>query len=570
MEAPSWKEVRQEIMLTILPDQAPYLVSLEPKLPKPKFVDCLPNGELLHAIRLTPVGMQELTPRFVYLTGEPSMNLSTDNSPPNPRRINYLAMAKPKALGEGPPILRHLKRETGLGTAVMKQVRASHPGDPLRQVEEFFHYFYVPAATGRKRVASAKTDQAYRVRLATVVKKLAAMNLAVRNLDEISAKQIKLMFLALEKEGWSASWMANVNTVVRRFGIWIGKPDMCPRLPQLLEQPWSAQRRYAATDPKDWESKQIDVEMYLCKIELVSPVTALQLRLAKAFGVRVQEFLMFRPEKAQRGDHLYVQDGTKGGRPRLVPIETDEQRDLLEQAKEIAKSHPLGLIVAKKGLSLKQATNHFYNTVRKAGVSRKALGVTTHGLRHGYACAIYKKLTGADAPVLGGKFVQPEVDKAARMDVAERLGHSRTQITSAYLGSHRTFSRIKKANMDLLINVLEKDPVIQEMAEQAGLSQVCVLGSVADGEPVSKVGTIVLGYQAIAQANQTQVQADAAALSTVAQMASRAGALMGVVGTAVSMLVVSNEVSTFELIGLGLLSGRKGSKPGASMQGGVA
>ena len=497
------------------------------------------------------------------------MNLSTDSPPPNPRRVNYLAMAKPKALGDGPPILRRLKKETGLGISVMKRVRASHPGNPLMQIDEFFDHFYIPAATGRKRAASAKTDHAYRVRLAAVVKKLSEMNLAVRNLDEISAKQIKLMFLALEKERWSASWMANVNTTVRRFGIWIGKPDLCPRLPLLLEQPWSAQRRYAATDPKDWESKQIDVEMYLCKIELVSPVTALQLRLAKAFGVRVQEFLMFRPEKAQRGDHLYVQDGTKGGRPRLVPIETDEQRDLLEKALEIAKGHPLGLIVAKKGLSLKQATNHFYNTVRKAGVSRKALGVTTHGLRHGYACAIYKKLTGQDAPVLGGKFVQPEVDKAARMDVAERMGHSRTQITSAYLGSHQTFSRIKKANMDILLSVLEKDPVIQAMAEQAGLSQVCVLGSVADGEPVSKVGTIVLGYHAIAQTNQTQIQADAVALSIVAQMASRAGTLLGVVGTAVSMMGVSNEVSTFELIGLGLLSGNKGRKAGELVQGGL-
>ncbi|MDP1999628.1 MAG: site-specific integrase [Rhodoferax sp.] len=497
------------------------------------------------------------------------------NQPPKFHEAAYRAAIstlklKKKPLGEGPAIVRHLKKETGLGSEVMQLVRKSHPGDPLRQIEEFFDHFYIPAATGRKRVASGQTDRAYRVRLATAVKKLTAMNFAVKNLEEISAKQIKLMFLAFEKEGWSASWMANVNTTVRRFGIWIGKPDLCPRLPLLLENPSAAQRRHAPTEPKDWESKQIDIEMYLAQIELVSPVTALQLRLAKAFGVRVQEFLMFRPDKAQRGDCLYVQDGTKGGRPRLVPIETDEQRAVMEQAREIAKDHPLGLIVAKKGLTLTQATNHFYNTVRKAGITRKSLGVTTHGLRHGYACEIYKRMTGVDAPVLGGKYVDPAVDKAARMDIAERLGHSRTVITNAYLGSHLNFSRVKKENMDILITVLEQDPVIQAMAEQAGLSQVCVLGSVADGEPVSKVGTLVLGYHAIAQTNQTQGQADAVALSIVAQMASRAGTLLGVVGTAVSMMGVSNEVSTFELIGLGLLSGNKGRKTGELVQGEMA
>ena len=52
-------------------------------------------------------------------------------------------------------------------------------------------------------------------------------------------------------------------------------------------------------------------------------------------------------------------------------------------------------------------------------------------------------------------------------------------------------------------------------------------------------------------------------------MASRAGTLLGVVGTAVSMMGVSNEVSTFELIGLGLLSGNKGRKAGELVQGGL-
>lgn len=487
------------------------------------------------------------------------LNEGNDNSgsnagPPQPSGATKTpGITKIRNIGDGPPILRHLKKETGLGVDAMKYVKKHHPGDPLRQVTEYFDRFYLPAATGRKRAASHKTDLAYRVRLTTVVRKLAELNMPIQNLDEIGTKQVKALFKAFEKEGWSASWMANVNTVVRRFGIWIGKPDLCPRLPLLLEQPWSAQRRYASTDPKDWESKQVDIGMYMAKIELVSPVTAVQLELATEFGVRVQEFLMFRPNEAERGGHLYVKDGTKGGRPRLVPIETKSQRDILNRAKEIAANHPLGLMVAKRGLNLKQAINHFYNTVRKAGISRKALGITAHGLRHGYACRIYKQLTGADAPVLGGRFVDPIADKKARLDIAERLGHSRMAVVSAYIGSHRTFSRMKKENLDHLVQVLENDPTLTEMAMTAGFSQICVLGAPADGEPVNKGGIILIGYQAAPQQGQTQEEADAQALTAAGELAARAGSLLGVVGTTVRLSWVGSEIPTFELIGLGIM-----------------
>lgn len=478
------------------------------------------------------------------------LEIATERENPRPRWSTQ-AQGKPDVQRPGATTIvqRLRKAETGMGAEVMKYVKKHHPGDPLRQINEYFDQFYIPAATGRKRTASLKTDRAYRVRLTAVVKKLDEMNMSIQNLDEMTPRQVKALFLAFEKEGLSASWMANINTVVRRFGIWIGKPDLCPRLPLLLDQPWSAQRRYVATDPKDWESKQVDIEMCLSQIELESPVTALQLRLAKAFGVRVQEFLMFRPLSAQRGaDHIYVKDGTKGGRPRLVPIETNEQRELLERAKEIAAQHPMGLLVAKKGLNLKQAINHFYNTVKKVGVQRKELGITAHGLRHGYACAIYKQLTGEDAPVLGGKYVEPELDKTARLDIAERLGHSRADVVSAYIGSHRTFSRVKKDNLNHLVQVLEGDATMKELAR--GFGRIVVLGGAANGEPLNKRDNLVIGYEAKTQDGQSQSEADTQAITKATELAARAGSLLGVIGTTVRLSWVDDSYATFELIGL--------------------
>jgi integrase len=61
--------------------------------------------------------------------------------------------------------------------------------------------------------------------------------------------------------------------------------------------------------------------------------------------------------------------------------------------------------------------------------------VTAHGLRHGYAAERYQAETGMAPPVATDERADAAVDFAARRLVSESLGHSRTQITSVYLGS---------------------------------------------------------------------------------------------------------------------------------------
>ena len=63
-----------------------------------------------------------------------------------------------------------------------------------------------------------------------------------------------------------------------------------------------------------------------------------------------------------------------------------------------------------------------------------------HGLRHNYAQWRYKALTGQACPKDGGaptKALTPAdkiADREARMIIAEELGHSRLDVTKAYLG----------------------------------------------------------------------------------------------------------------------------------------
>ena len=131
---------------------------------------------------------------------------------------------------------------------------------------------------------------------------------------------------------------------------------------------------------------------------------------------------------------LRIERGTKGGRLRLVAIRNDEQRSALELALQFAphSSSHLGHL----GLTLKQSLKRFDNVMRKAGVTKKQLGVTAHGLRHQFAQELHVELMDVQAPVRGGDIcVDPETLKNALLEIARQLGHNRTQIVNAYCGS---------------------------------------------------------------------------------------------------------------------------------------
>jgi integrase len=131
---------------------------------------------------------------------------------------------------------------------------------------------------------------------------------------------------------------------------------------------------------------------------------------------------------------LRVERGTKGGRLRFVAIRNDEQRAAIEMALPFAphaSSH-----LGHPGLTLKQSLKRFDNVMRKAGVTRRHLGVTAHGLRHQFAQEFHVELTDVQAPVRGGEAcVDAAILKAALLEIARQLGHNRPQIVNAYCGS---------------------------------------------------------------------------------------------------------------------------------------
>jgi integrase len=157
----------------------------------------------------------------------------------------------------------------------------------------------------------------------------------------------------------------------------------------------------------------------------------MSLRLQQAFGLRREEAIKIQPRWADRGKYLHLKASwTKGGRERTVPIRTQAQRALLEQAKRLAGS---GSLIPGGRQYIEQLRIYERHTAN-AGLSKM------HGLRHAYAQQRYLELTGWASPHAGGPAkeqltaAQRQADQRARLTISAELGHVRAQITAVYVG----------------------------------------------------------------------------------------------------------------------------------------
>jgi len=121
---------------------------------------------------------------------------------------------------------------------------------------------------------------------------------------------------------------------------------------------------------------------------------------------------------------------TKGGKERIIPIRTEEQREVLNRARRLAG---LGSLIPSSRNYAQQLRVYEGNTLR-AGLSRM------HGLRHAYAQHRYEELTGWPCPAAGGPVAkeltleQCELDHEVRLIISRELGHEREAVVGAYLG----------------------------------------------------------------------------------------------------------------------------------------
>lgn len=433
----------------------------------------------------------------------------------------------------GPPILKAIRKEAGMGLKVLARVQKLWPGDPLRQVSEFFADFVIPAATGRKRTVGIKTEEIYLVQMRVMVRQLSDLNMPIQNLGELSARHVAALTRFYEAEGLSASSLQKKNTVLRRFGTWMGKPDMAPRLRDLVTDPSRAMRSYSAVESKAWSTNGVDPEVVFKRMDLECSVAGLQLRLQHAYGLRPREVVMLKALTADQGKNLFVTDGTKGGRARMVPIDTPRKRELLERAKEIARGNTRGVLSAKPSQSLRVALKRYYYLAERVGLTKAKLGVTLHGLRHEFAGDLFKQITGVDAPVNGGRIDDPELVRRAMQATSEQLGHGRKDAGAAYLGSSRHMDYTQRKNLGWFIDRLENNQDVLAAVKACGPSSWWAVGPVAAGKQLR--GPWILAYRSEAGLVQgaDQAQADMAIGAQAFAVAAAASRAVGQVATIV-------------------------------------
>ena len=243
-------------------------------------------------------------------------------------------------------------------------------------------------------------------------------------------KHMQALAKAWEERGLSASTLQNNLSTFRIFAGWIGKAGMVEPTDRYVT-PGAATRTSIATQDRSWSAQNVDIAAKLAEVTAKDARVGLQMALQATFGLRARESMQLRPNVADKGSYLALTVGTKGGRDRVVPIDTPEKRELIDKAKTFAASKLAS--TSDPNLTLAQAKNHYYHVLRACGITR-AQGLTSHGLRHGYANDRYEQISGTPSPVRGGTPLDRETDQAARLEVAEELGHSRESITTHYLG----------------------------------------------------------------------------------------------------------------------------------------
>ena len=301
-------------------------------------------------------------------------------------------------------------------------------------------------ALGRSRLTgSAKTTYNHKKEAAGFVKYLRSLGFWVQEWSNVTNKHVAAVVAQWKSEGLSTatikSYMAGVRAVCLAYGNDRIHED---------NDAFGIERRVYISN----QDKSVSDEAYREAVRALEQGddknrrVGLMLRLQREFGLRLEESIKLNPFRDAEGSLLHVHVGTKGGRPRWVPIRTETQRALLEDAKTSGFYPSIRSGLIPKGIKEKTWRGTVYRAVRAQGFTKGAVG-TMHGLRHAYCHARYEELTGFKCPV---KFTAAEAYKAqaleragpdwrnadekARCTLREELGHGvgREDIDSQYLG----------------------------------------------------------------------------------------------------------------------------------------
>jgi hypothetical protein len=245
---------------------------------------------------------------------------------------------------------------------------------------------------------------------------------------QMTAQSLKPKHVEKLVERWHAECrctgtIKNRMSALRWWAEKVGKKNVVARSNAAYA---IANRVYVTNESK---AKTLDANQVAA---IRDPYARMSVRLQSGFGLRREASIKIVAAWADRGDCLVLKASwNKGGREIRVPILRAEQRQLLDEAKALAKGKSL---VAPGYQTYRDYLQHFRYECERVGIH------AFHGHRHSYAQARYRELSGWECPARGGptsKQLTPgnkEIDREARLTISREMGHNREQITAVYLG----------------------------------------------------------------------------------------------------------------------------------------
>lgn len=253
-------------------------------------------------------------------------------------------------------------------------------------------------------------------------------------------------------------------TCCRRLLTLLGKRELLPCGVLLREYLKTAQidlpvpRWLYPTHARGLSARGVNYKKVLARIPRRSLHIRRVLWLKVIFGLRVRECVRQKLAECLAEDGLRLKDGGKGGLARFVPFPTHHPdwrtwRRMLRHLVAAAKSNSDGLLMPQ-GTSLEQARGEIFVALSRVGVHKRAMGITSHGVRHDAALEAFFALTGLPAPALrrlpysaymgSDGHPLPSVSEAM-LRISRQLGHKRRRIAEMYVGSVSQLRRESRA-----------------------------------------------------------------------------------------------------------------------------
>ena len=313
----------------------------------------------------------------------------------------------------------------------------------------------------RTKLSGEATQTQRRFVLRQAFAQLFAHGYQLRRPENIGERHIEVVVRFWGEQNLSPSTLRTRISVLNIFSEWIGKKGIVKR-PEHYFPDGLAKRTGIAKTDKSWEGQGIDPRAIIAMATAADVRLGAMVTLQHAFGLRMMESVEIRPGKAvvDNGQAIELIEGTKGGLPRRVNVDTKEKHAAIELARRVALSGGSASGRLRwPDCTWKQARNRYYAFMRKLGITKKMLGATSHAFRHGYIHEEYEVDTGFPVPVKGGALgkIDRETHNQACMNITRKVGHGRIDVMPSYCGSYghalRSTSAPSSADYILKFNV---------------------------------------------------------------------------------------------------------------------